>query len=149
MDLKTPAFLKLEHKQLHSQLAEATRAGGNIGEAARTVARTWRLHFVKEEEYAFPPLRLLPLLAQGTATTEMAEAFVMTDRLKAELNQMLEEHREIVAALTNLINVAKQENKIEYVKFAERLVLHAKSEEEVLYPAAILVGEYLRFKLKK
>jgi len=27
-------------------------------------------------------------------------------------------------------------------------MLHAQTEEEVLYPAAILVGEYLKLKLK-
>ena len=31
----------------------------------------------------------------------------------------------------------------EYVEFAEDLKLHAQTEEEVTYPAAILVGEYL------
>jgi len=29
------------------------------------------------------------------------------------------------------------------------LMLHAKTEEEVLYPAAILVGEYLKLKLEE
>jgi hypothetical protein len=33
---------------------------------------------------------------------------------------------------------------MEIVHFAEKLKLHAKNEEEVLYPAAILVGEYLK-----
>jgi hypothetical protein len=28
------------------------------------------------------------------------------------------------------------------------LMLHAQTEEEVLYPAAILIGEYLKLKLK-
>jgi len=36
---------------------------------------------------------------------------------------------------------------MEYVEFAENLKLHAKTEEEVMYPAAILVGEYLKLKL--
>ena len=32
---------------------------------------------------------------------------------------------------------------LEYVHFAEKLTMHAQTEEQVLYPAAILVGEYL------
>ena len=53
---------------------------------------------------------------------------------------MLEEHKQIVGALENLTHAAKQENKSEYIHFAEKLKLHAQTEEEVLYPAAILVG---------
>ena len=60
---------------------------------------------------------------------------------------MLQEHRAIVGALEGLVKAAKAENKLEYVHFAEKLMLHAQNEEEVLYPAAILVGEYLKLKL--
>jgi len=48
---------------------------------------------------------------------------------------MLEEHKEIVAALKNLIEAAKKEKKMEYARFADKLMLHAQNEEEVLYPA--------------
>ena len=34
----------------------------------------------------------------------------------------------------------------EYGHFAGNLKQHAQTEEEVLYPAAILVGEYLKLK---
>ena len=62
---------------------------------------------------------------------------------------MLMEHKSIVAALNHLADVAKQENKPEYVEFAEKLILHAQTEEEVSYPTAILIGEYLKLKLNK
>jgi hypothetical protein len=45
-----------------------------------------------------------------------------------------------------LIDAAKQENKIELAHFAEKLMLHAQTEEEILYPAAVLIGEYLKMK---
>ena len=79
----------------------------------------------------------------------MAAVLAMTDRLKAERQQMLREHKAIVAALEKLVAVAKAENKLEHANYAEKLMLHAQNEEEVLYPAAILVGEYLKMKLKK
>jgi hypothetical protein len=60
---------------------------------------------------------------------------------------MLEEHEGIVAALRNLADVARRENKPEYAEFAEKLILHAQTEEEVSYPTAILIGEYLKLKL--
>lgn len=53
---------------------------------------------------------------------------------------MLQEHKAVVAALNNLVAAAEAENKPEHVEFAKKLMLHAQTEEEVLYPAAILVG---------
>jgi hypothetical protein len=61
---------------------------------------------------------------------------------------MLKEHREIVARLKTLTETALKENKLDYVQFAEKLTLHAQTEEVVLYPAAILVGEYLKMKFQ-
>ena len=147
MKPKIPESLKLEHDELHKQLAEATKAGGKIGEAAKVVAQTLHQHFVSEEEFALPPLGILPLLAKGNITEDMKEVVKMTDKLKAELPKMLEEHKAIVAALDKLIKVAKEENKPEFAVFAEKLKLHANAEEEVTYPTALLIGEYLKLKL--
>ena len=149
MEFKVPSSLKAEHEELHSALAEATAAGGRIGEAAKEVARLLHPHFVKEEEYAMPPLGLLSALAAGKVTPDMAKALAMTDRLKAELPEMLKEHKAIVAALEALAVAAKAEGKNEYVHFTEKLLLHARTEEEVLYPASILIGEYLKLTLGK
>ena len=68
----------------------------------------------------------------------------MTDRLKAELPKMLEAHEAVVAALKTLITAAEADSKPEYARFAQKLMLHAQTEEEVLYPAAILIGKYLK-----
>lgn len=150
MELNIPRPLKLEHEELHEQLRKATRESGGLGEAAKAVAKLMHPHFVKEEEYALPPLGLLPLLAKGQVTPAMAAAALpMTDKLKAELGEMLAEHKSIVAALRNLADAAKRENKPEYAEFAEKLILHAQTEEEVSYPTAILIGEYLKLKLNK
>lgn len=62
---------------------------------------------------------------------------------------MLEEHKRIVAALKNLISTAEQDKKPEYARFAEKLMAHAQTEEEVSYPTAILIGEYLKLKLNQ
>ena len=49
--------------------------------------------------------------------------------------------------MAKLDDAAKAENKPHIVHFAEKLMLHAQTEEQVLYPAAILVGEVVREKL--
>ena len=143
MDFTIPQSLKTEHEELHAELRKATKEMGQVGAAARSVAAVLHPHFLKEEEYALPPLGLLSSLAEGRVSTDMGIVLEMTNRLKNDLGQMLEEHKAIVAQLEVLTNAAKEARKYAYVRFAEKLVLHAQMEEEVLYPAAILIGEYL------
>ncbi|MEK1854492.1 MAG: hypothetical protein AAAC48_22195 [Phyllobacterium sp.] len=76
----------------------------------------------------------------------MADVLALTDRLEAELPAMLAEHQQIVAALGDLMFAAKAEKKPKYAHFAERPISHARTEEEVLYPAALLVGRYLKLR---
>lgn len=149
MNIKIPESLKLEHEELHNQLAAATKVGGKVGEAAKLVVQTLHPHFVAEEELAIPPLGILPQLIEGKITDEMKDVLKMTEKLKSELPKMLEEHKAIVSALDNLIKAANEENKLEYVRFAEKLKLHAKTEEEVTYPTALLIGEYLKLNFHK
>ena len=57
---------------------------------------------------------------------------------------MLQEHKAISRTLEKLSATAKLEGKPEHALFAEKLMMHARNEEEVLYPCRkILVGEYL------
>ena len=149
LECKIPDALKAEHEEIHEELAKVTRLGGKTGEAAQRVARIMDPHFIKEEEMAMPPLGLLRPLAEGTAKAEMAQVIDLTDRLKKELPTMLKEHQVIVGALGALIEAAKQEDKPQALQLAERLKHHAKTEEEFLYPAAVLVGEYLKLKLTR
>lgn len=77
----------------------------------------------------------------------MAELLKMTDKLETELPTKLSEHKDIVAALKKLIDAAKTENRPDIVHFAEKLMLHAQTEEQVSYPTAILIGRYVKSKL--
>ena len=68
MKFEIPKPLQVEHEELHARLVEATRQPGAVGEAAREVARLLHPHFVREEEFALPPLALLEKLAREAAT---------------------------------------------------------------------------------
>ncbi len=147
MKFTIPEPLTHEHEELHARLAEATKLKGPLGEAARAVARVLHDHFVREEQIAMPPLSLLPALAEGRVSAEMAEVSAMTDALKAELPRMLEEHERIKAALADLRAVAERSERPDLARFADALILHARTEEEILYPAALVLADYLRLKL--
>ena len=149
MKFEIPAPLRAEHEgNCNARLLEATREPGAVGGAAREVARLLHPHFVREEEFALPPLALLAEIATGGVTSEMAEVLPMTRRLEAELPAMLAEHREIVRALDGLRAAASAANQPQHERFAEALVLHAQTEELVLYPAAVLVGRHVEHGLK-
>lgn len=144
MKFTIPQPLQHEHEALHERLRQATQAGGEVGEAAKTLAHLMHPHFVKEDQIALPPLGLLAALARGEWSAEMAEVLVLTEQLEAELPQMMAEHQAIVAALKTLHATAARAGLTEIVAFAENLVEHARTEEEVMYPAALLVGQVVR-----
>jgi hemerythrin superfamily protein len=45
------------------------------------------------------------------------------------------------------MQAATEEKHDAYIQFATKIIAHAQNEEEMLYPAAILVGEYIKLKL--
>jgi hypothetical protein len=128
-------------------LVRATKEQGRLGEAAKAVSRLLHPHFIKEEQFALPPIGLLPKLARDEVTADMEEVLVLTDRLERELAGMLNDHKEIVSGLKHLLAAARAQDKVEYAEFAEQLIRHAQTEEQVMYPAAILAGRYIRLKL--
>lgn len=141
-----PSTVQAEHQEIHAQLAQVLKAGGKTGAAAGDLAKLLEPHFLKEEQLALPPLGLLEALAAGKAVSDPQRVIEMTDRLKAEMPGMLREHKDIGGAVQRLRSAARDEGKQDALQFAERLSAHAKQEEQVMYPSAIMVGEFLKLK---
>jgi hypothetical protein len=141
-----PRPMEMEHEELHSDLAQLTKAGGQTGEAAKAVAAVLDNHFAKENEFALPPLGLLIPLSQGKFQCSMTEVLKLTEKLEADMPTMLSEHKDIAAALKKLKDAATAENKPAGVRFAEHLAAHAQTEEEITYPTALLIGLYVKSK---
>ncbi len=142
--IRIPESLRAEHAEIHAELERATRAPGAVGGAARTLAALLQPHFVREEQIALPPLGLLAPLARGERGPALRAVLPMTDSLKAELPRMLEEHRAIRAATMRMGRAATAVGNAPVARLAEKLALHARSEEEIFYPAAVLVGDLVR-----
>lgn len=83
-------------------------------------------------------------LARGEPVATPSWLLPMTDSLRRELPQMLREHVAIRAATQRLAEAARAEGQTAAARLTETLALHARSEEEVLYPAAVLVGDLVR-----
>ena len=147
MLLAMPDSLRVEHEQLRADLEQAIRSGGRIGVAALAVEALLHPHFRREDDNVFLGLGLLQSVAQGKVTPGMHEIVVMADRLKMELPEMLAEHDQIREALERLGQEATKQGRPQVAHFAARLLRHASLEEDVLYPAAIVLGEYLKSRL--
>ncbi len=146
--IHVPDSVHAEHEHLHGALQRATTLVGRTGAAATALATVLHPHFTREEEIALPPLGLLrPLAADPEAGAEFADVLSMTDALAQELPRMLEEHRAIGDAIDELARAAAIESNAEAATLARQLRFHARTEEEILYPAAILVGEVVRYRI--
>jgi len=144
LGLQIPESLRLRHEAFQAEFTQATKESGKVGDAARAIEKLATAHFPKAKD-AFAPLSLLPRLADGTVTAEeRVESIKMAEKLRTGLPKSHGEHRELVAGLKKLAEAAKEEGKTDYVRFAERLTLHIQEEEEVLYPAVLLIGEYVK-----
>src|SRR5574337_2014116 len=149
MDFHIPEVMRNEDDELHADLVRLTSAGGRTGDAAKAVAKVLHPHFVKENEYALPPLGLLVPLSQDRFDPDMADVLRLTDKLATDMPHMLAEHEQIVEAVKVLEQAATAENNGDGLAFARMLAAHAKIEEEVTYPTALLIVRYVRSRLAK
>lgn len=144
MKLKIPKALKTGHEILFRELETLIDLGGHIGEKAKVLNDVMAPHFKKEEMYALPPLGLLLTLSEGNWELDTNEAIKMSEMLESKLSELNKEHGNILKVLNDLKHVAKEENNNKAKQFVKDLMLHIDIEDQVLYPATILVGNYLK-----
>ena len=142
MGMQVPVSLKSGHEAIHAALKRASAEPGALGETARSIARIMSGHIMREEKFALRPLGLLKALSRGETPAELAEVAKLAQAFRLELPQMIDEHRQIAEALHLLASNAEAAGKPEYVALAEDMLMHAHIEEDVLYPAAMLIGKY-------
>src|SRR4029453_18096328 len=139
-----PRSLLEEHAEIHMALSVANQAGGRTGEAARGVLAVLDPHLAHEQGVALPPLRLLPRLANGDVGPDMAASVEVASQLRAELPLLRQEHVAIKPGPERLWEVGGSGGKPEYAFLAQRINRHLDVDEEVLYPAALIVGDHVR-----
>lgn len=144
MKPKTPKAIKNGHENLCTELQDIIVLGGKIGEKAEILKLDMYPHFEKEEKYALPPLGLLLAMSEGNWEIDTDAAIEMSDMLQLKLSELQQEHNNILKALQDFRTVANEENILIAKQFVKDLMLHIEVEDQVLYPATILIGNYLR-----
>lgn len=143
---EVPSSIRAEHQYLLDKIYKISLFQDSTGRVAIKLNELMQHHFNEEEDYVLPPLGLLPLLSTGKLPEQSKEVIVLTEKLKSQLSHMSAEHQLIKAFMDELILVASKENHPEIIEFEKEIHKHANTEEEILFPTAILIGEYLKLK---
>lgn len=143
---QVPSSIKKEHEYLLDKIHKITLFQDSTGRTAIKLYDLMQHHFTEEEDYVLPPLGILPLLASGTLPEERNEVIQLCEKLKSQLSHLSAEHQLIKAFVDELIQSDTTENHPGIIEFEKELQKHANTEEEVFFPAAILIGEYLKLK---
>lgn len=116
--------------------------------AVNDLLKTLEPHFEKEERVAMPLLGVLPELVSGKKIENLGQIADSQEPLLQEYENMFEEHKSLGPLIEHARNEAKKENHGETVEILDVLVHHAKIEEEILYPAALLAGTLAKVLLR-
>ncbi|HET9429601.1 MAG TPA: hypothetical protein VFO70_00430 [Chitinophagaceae bacterium] len=143
---EVPPSIKKEHEYFLDKIYKITLFRDSTGLAAVKLNDLMQHHFKEEEDFVLPPLGLLPSMAIGKLPEQSKEVTLMTDKLRSQLSHMIAEHQMIKVYLDEMMHAATKENHLEIIEFEKELHQHAKTEEEIFFPAAILIGEYLKLK---
>jgi hypothetical protein len=142
-----PQSLRVEHDDTLEQLGVLARRRGPVGVEARKAFDLFKQHLQREEEYILPPLTLLPLLADGKVSPDMKWAIAMADRVRAEREQIFQEHTQITDAMNALATAAQKAHDTAAFDFARGAAADSLNDIELLEPMTIVVGDYLKAKL--
>lgn len=141
----TPTSIKKEHEYLLDLIRQLSTNEDSAGKAASKILVTMEHHFSEEENYVLPPLGILPLLAAGKLPSNPDSIITLTKKFESNAAHMIAEHQLIKAYVDEWIN-ADGANRNEILFFTNELEAHARLEEEILFPTAILIGNFLQLK---
>jgi hypothetical protein len=136
-----PISLKNEHDQLLSRFNKIITNQTTNDSVSLQLNELLTHHFSEEELYVWPLLNQLPI-TDDFSKSGTDELIIASDRLKEQLVHLNAEHQFIKA----LLNQWYDGKDSVISDFINDLHQHALVEEQIYYPAAVLVGEYLKLK---
>ena len=142
-----PQSLQNEHAEDLEKLDMIAKRPGKVGEIAGKAIALFKRHESTEKEYIMPALTLLPLLADGNVTPDMAWAVAMSDRVGANRELIFQQHTAMTDILAQLVEAADAAHDEDAKEFAEAAAGDALNDVEILEPMVLVVGDYLKMKL--
>lgn len=145
---EVPAQILKDHNYFLDKLKPITAYEDSTGITARELYEVMEFHFKEEEDYVLPPLGILPLLAKGELPEESGKIILLTQKFRENREAILAEHQMIEHFLGKMMAAARSENHPELSGYEEELEKHAELEEDILFPAVLLIGDYLELRKK-
>ena len=146
---EVPSSIMKEHKSLLDQVQSFTLFQDSTARVAKKLLELMQHHFQEEGNYVLPPLGLLPTLANGELPEASQDIIVLTEKFKSQFDHTSAEHQLIKAFVDEMVQAAKKEGHSEVLEFEKEIAKHAAIEDEILFPTALLIGEYLKLKSEK
>lgn len=143
-EISGPDSLKKEHQELNAELRKIATRGDSIGELLRQLRNVFEAHLQKEEKYVMPLLSLLVPLARNDKALTQSTSIQIEDDLILIYNDLLTEHKQIREILRKIKSTALRNKDSDVVELTNAIELHASVEEEVIYPAALLIAKILK-----
>ena len=138
--LTTPKSLEEEHEEIMQSLRQSANLPDGTGKAVKDLLKTLEPHFEKEEKVAMPVLGALTELVSGDKIANLREIAESQGALLQEYENMFQEHAALKKFIERAEAEARKEKHEEVAELLGALAHHARVEEEVLYPAALLAG---------
>jgi hypothetical protein len=142
-----PQSLRLAHEATIQYVGQLAARPGQIGEEARRLLPLYQTHMAKEDEYILPPLTLLPALARGEASPDMKWAIPMSDRVKAEQDQIYRSHTAVIEQCAALELAAESAGDNDVREWVHSAIVDDLMDLELDEPMSVLVGDVLRARL--
>jgi hypothetical protein len=142
-----PQSLVLEHQETMDRLTVLAQRPGQVGVVAGKALALFKRHTQRETDYILPPLTLLPDLADGHVTPDMRWALVMADRVRADREEIFQEHTEVTDVLNALLVAGQAAHDQEAVDFAQSAATDSLNDIELLEPTVVMIGDVLRARL--
>ena len=143
-----PSAIKETHRFLLEKMHKLTLNKDGSSSVALKLEELMQHHFKEEEDFILPPLGLLPTLANEQLPKQTNEMIALSENVRSMLDHMNVEHQLIKAYIGELKQASSVENRPEVIEFEKEVIKHATIEEEVFFPASILIGKYLTLKSK-
>ena len=146
-DHPIPQALRIEQKETLEQLTALAARPAPVGPAAKDALALLQKHYAREREFILPPLTLLLPMSEGKVTPDMRWAIPMTDRVRAEQEQIYVEHATMIDELNLLLEAARTANDADGIDFAQTAAADSLNDLELLVPMVLVIGDYLHARL--
>lgn len=138
-------ILDREHAELLDTLSEASQRPDHFGKVFQNVLKIFNYHHDRELETVMPLLEYMYSRNEKNRLHDVFKLEKAWNTFRDEYDTMLNEHRQMIQWIDEVNDYPSlEEDNISCL--ARDLKRHIEVEEQIFYPAALMVGELIQCK---